>query len=148
MNQVVQITDQHYYLTNYYDMIINLSIDQVRKMLQRILYQKWRQKPNIIHHVSLPSFEFIKQIRIENDEFIESQDLHKQLHKHAQAHSDLKSVNGFLYREEKLLISQGSSLNTTLLEAYHSTSTRARARIAKTYSGQVKIYMEGNEERR
>lgn len=79
--------------------------------------------------LSLPSFEFIKQLRIENDTSVELQVLHKEVTSNTQAHTDVKYINGLLYRDGKLLLNHDSSLKSTLLQEYHSTYTGGHAMI-------------------
>lgn len=81
--------------------------------------------------LSIPSFEFMKQLRMENDTSIELQALNQQLEDNAKAHPTLISIIGILYCDGKLLLSQYSPLQVTLLEKY-ITPTGGHVMLSKT----------------
>lgn len=113
--QVVQTPNQHYYQTKLLGYGYDTSYKQSKEnngtdALSRVEKTNPPKIPQDFQPLNL------KQLRTENDNSMELQALHQQLANNANDHQTLKCINGILYRERKLVLSQGSPLKLTLLE--------------------------------
>lgn len=135
LSQVVQTCDHHYYLRKLLDYDYGF-VYKPRKDNSAIDALSRVDVENIPHCIILliPSLDVVKQLKLENDTLTDLHDLHLELASNGASYSNLKCINGILYKDGKIFLSQLSPLKFTLLEKFHSIPTCAHAGVSKTYN--------------